>query len=110
VRTIPAPPETTVLGIDGLVRQDHHHLLGVQNGVAPPRIVRLTLSPDGSAITEVTPVDRYLPEASEPTQGVVIDDAFVYLANSPWSNYDDAGAPRAGATWPAPLLLRLPLK
>jgi hypothetical protein len=110
VRSLPSPPESTVLGIDGLVRLDEHHLLGVQNGLVPPRIVRLALAPDGRAITEVTPVDRYLPEATEPTQGVIVDGAFVYLANSPWSNYDDAGAPRTGVVWPAPLLLRLPLR
>jgi hypothetical protein len=110
VHTLPSPPELTVLGIDGMVRLDQHHLLGVQNGVAPPRIVRLTLSPDGSAITEVTPVDRYLPEAFEPTQGVIVGDGYVYLGNSPWENYDDDGAILPGATWPKPILLRLPLK
>ena len=110
VTSLPSPPQTTVLGIDGLVRLDEHHLLGVQNGIIPPRIVRLTLAADGGGITEVTPVDRYLPEATEPTQGVIGGGAFVYLANSPWSNYDDAGQPRAGVAWPAPLLLRLPLR
>jgi len=109
VRTIPAPPGTTVLGIDGLVRLDQRNLIGVQNGVAPARIVRLTLSPDGSAITQVTPIDRYLPEASEPTQGVIVGSAYVYIANSPWTNYGNDGSPAAGAAWPAPLLLRLPL-
>ena len=110
VQALPAPPGVTVLGIDGLVRQDQHHLIGVQNGISPPRIVRLTLSPDSKSITEVTQVDRYLPEAGEPTQGVMVEGAFVYLANSPWSNYDDAGRTRSGAEWPAPLLLRLRLR
>jgi hypothetical protein len=110
VVALPAPAETTTLGIDGLVRQDRHHLIGVQNGIWPARIVRLTLSPEGRAITEVTVLDRHLPEAGEPTQGVVLDGAFVYLANSPWSNYDDEGRTRPGAEWSAPLLLRLPLR
>lgn len=109
VRTIPAPPGATVLGIDGLVRLDRRTLIGVQNGLAPARIVRLTLSPDGLAITQVTPIDRHLPEASEPTQGVIVGGAYVYIANSPWSNYGDDGTPGAEATWPAPLVLRLPL-
>jgi len=110
VQPIAAPTYATTLGIDGLVRRDRRHLIGVQNGVSPPRIVSLTLSPDGGAITAVTPIDRYLPEAGEPTQGVLWDGAFVYLANSPWSNYDDAGQPLPEAQWPAPLLLRLPLR
>lgn len=110
VRTLPSPEGTTVLGIDGLVRIDDHHLLGVQNGVAPARIVRLTLAADGNSIIEVTPVDRYLPEAFEPTQGVVVGDSYIYIGNSPWRNYDDDGSILAGASWPKPILLRLPLK
>jgi hypothetical protein len=110
VRTLPAPAGSTALGIDGLVRLDQNTLLGVQNGVSPARIVKLTLAPDGLSITRITPVDRHLPEASEPTQGVIVGRAYVYVANSPWSNYDDSGSTSAGANWPAPLLLRLPLK
>jgi hypothetical protein len=110
VRALGAPAETTVLGIDGLVREDRTHLIGVQNGIAPARIVRLTLSKDGSAITGLGPIDRYLPEASEPTQGVIVGRSYVYLANSPWSNYGDDGMPVPQAAWPAPLLLRLPLE
>jgi hypothetical protein len=110
VRALGAPAETTVLGIDGLVREDRTHLIGVQNGIAPARIVRLTLSKDGSAITGLVPIDRYLPEASEPTQGVIVGRSYVYLANSPWSNYGDDGMPVPQAAWPAPLLLRLPLE
>jgi hypothetical protein len=110
VTMLASPAELTVLGIDGLVRLDAHHLLGVQNGVAPARVVRLTLSPDGATITDVTPIDRYLPEAFEPTQGVITRDGYVYIANSPWRNYADDGAILPDATWPRPLLLRLPLK
>lgn len=110
VSTVPSPAALTVLGIDGLVRLDQHHLLGVQNGVAPARIVRLSLSRDGSSITDVTPIDRYLPEAFEPTQGVIVADAYIYIGNSPWRNYDDDGAILPDATWPKPILLRLPLK
>lgn len=110
VATVPSPPGLTVLGIDGLVRMDGTHLIGVQNGVAPSRIVRLTLSADGMAITEVTPIDRYLPEAFEPTQGVVVGGNFIYIGNSPWRNYNDDGTVVADAGWPKPILLRLPLK
>ncbi|HWA58400.1 MAG TPA: hypothetical protein VG692_14160, partial [Gemmatimonadales bacterium] len=110
VRTLTPPAQGTVLGIDGLVRLNERQLIGIQNGTTPARVVRLTLSPDGTAIDRVEAIDRYLPEASEPTQGMVTGGSYVYVANSPWSNYDDDGTVKAGARWPRPLLLRLPLR
>lgn len=110
VRTLTPPAQGTVLGIDGLVRLNERQLIGIQNGTTPARVVRLTLSPDGTAIDRVEAIDRHLPEASEPTQGIVTGGSYVYVANSPWSNYDDDGTVKAGARWPRPLLLRLPLR
>lgn len=110
VRTLAAPAEGTPVGIDGLVRQDADHLIGVQNGTTPARIVRLTLNRDHSAILGIEVLDRHLPVAQEPTQGVLVGGAFVYVANSPWSNYDDDGALRPDPRWPLPVLLRLPIR
>lgn len=97
-------------GIDGLVRVDARTLLGIQNGAAPPRLVRLTLSPDGAGIAAAEVADVPRPTGGDPTQGVVVDGALVFVANSPWSNYADDGAILPGARWPRPLLLRLPLR
>lgn len=110
VRTLAAPAQGTVLGIDGLVRLGARQLIGVQNGTTPARIVRITLTDDGAGIRQVETLERYLPEATEPTLGAIAGDAFVYVANSPWGNYDDDGGVRTGAHWPHPLLLRLPLR
>lgn len=99
----------TLLGIDGLLRIGPRTLLGIQNGIVPPRVVQLTLSSAGDRVERLEVVDRHLPLASEPTLGTLGFGGMVYVANSPWSNYDDDGVPLAGASWPPPALLFLPL-
>lgn len=108
VRALPAPPRTTVLGIDGLVWHGGA-LIGVQNGVAPARIVRLQLDPAGQRITAVSLLDRNHPQAPEPTIGTVWGNRYFYVANSQWEAYDDAGRLRAGVRLEPPRILELKL-
>lgn len=108
VRALPVPPRTTVLGIDGLAWHEGA-LIGVQNGVAPARVVRLQLDPAGLRITAVTILDRNLPQAPEPTIGTVWGARYFYVANSQWEAYDDAGRLRAGVRLEPPRILELKL-
>ncbi|HEX5631628.1 MAG TPA: hypothetical protein VFX50_00300, partial [Gemmatimonadales bacterium] len=110
VSVVPGPADATLLGIDGLVQLPDGRVAAMQNGIAPPRVLGLTLDEAGRAVTRVEVLDRHLPHATEPTLGAVGAGRLVYVANSPWANYDDAGAPRAGAAWPRPLLLAVPLR
>jgi hypothetical protein len=73
-------------------------------------VLALTLAPGDSAVTRVETLDRNLPGASEPTLGAVYGGRLVYVANSPWAAYDEAGVPAPGAAWPRPLLLAVPLR
>jgi sugar lactone lactonase YvrE len=108
VAALPAPPRTTVLGIDGLA-WDRGSLIGVQNGVTPPRIVRLRLDGEGRRIRTVDVLDRHLPLAGEPTIGTVWGGRYFYVANSQWDEYDDAGRLRPGARLDPPRILELRL-
>ncbi len=96
VRVLPAPAGATTLGIDGMVWHGGT-LIGVQNGVTPPRIVRLVLDHAGLRIERVEVLDRNLEVATEPTIGTVWGDRYYYVANSQWDEYDDAGRPKPGA-------------
>lgn len=109
VAEVPAPAGTTTLGIDGLYRLDDHRLLAIQNGIAPPRVVLLRLDAAGARVTDVTTVDRHAALATEPTLGVVGAGRFVYVANSPWAAFDDAGRRVPGTPLPRPVLMSLPL-
>ena len=89
---MPPPPDQTLLGIDGLVR-DGDALIAIQNGTMPHRILRLQLSPDGRAITEVTVLASNLPDWDEPTLGMMLGNRFYYVANSHWNRFVDGELP-----------------
>ncbi|MGH7562476.1 MAG: SMP-30/gluconolactonase/LRE family protein [Gemmatimonadales bacterium] len=108
VRELTAPPRTTTLGIDGL-SWDRGALIGVQNGIAPPRIVRLALDAGRTRVVAVEVLDRNLPFADEPTIGCVSGRMFYYVANSLWEKHNDLGRPRTGARLEGPRILALPL-
>jgi sugar lactone lactonase YvrE len=80
-------PGSTSLGCDGLA-WDRGAIVAVQNGIAPPRIVRFTLSASGDRITEAKVLDRNWEVADEPTIGTIVGNTFVYVANSQWEKYD----------------------
>ncbi len=97
----------TSLGLDGMVLVGSS-LYAIQNGVAPPRVVRFDLGADG-ATARVRVVDRHLPQADEPTILTVLGNQIIYVANSQWEKYDDAGARRPGTALAGPVLLALPI-
>lgn len=109
VHELPAPAGVSTLGLDGLARHGRD-IIGVQNGIAPPRIVRIRLDEPGTRVLSLEVLDRYLPVADEPTIGTVAGDRFVYIANSQWEKYDQQGARRAGTELRPPVLLSLDLR
>lgn len=98
------PAGTTLVGMDGL-RRAGAVLVGVQNGLAPARVVRISLSPDGRRATAVTTLDRPLLDG-DPTTGVVADGTFLYVATSQWPHWDDDGRRRADKPGLPPVILR----
>lgn len=95
-------------GIDGLYR-DGPNLIAIQNGTDPVRIVRLRLNGSGTRITGISVLESANPAATEPTLGVLVGGELFFVANSPWSHYDEAGRLRPNHVVPYPLILRLPL-
>ena len=104
------PPDSTVLGIDGLRRQGNR-LIAIQNGVTPPRILSLELAADGRSLVAAKTLEKNLPEWDEPTLGVVVDGAFYYIANSHWPSFPgDESAPTDTAKLQPTAVRRLPLE
>jgi sugar lactone lactonase YvrE len=110
VTAVESDDATFTLGVDGLYAIGDRQLVALQNGIAPPRAVRFDLDPSGTRIVGSVVLDRHLPIAIEPTLGVLIDGALLYVANSPWGLYGPGGAPDPARPWPRPVLLRLPLR
>lgn len=95
-------------GIDGLYR-DGDALIGIQNLFAPHRVARFSLGEDGLSVVGVQVLDAALPDYSDPTLGVVVDDSLLYVANSQWDRFDDDGElPADGLT--GPVIRRLSLR
>jgi hypothetical protein len=109
-RVIPIRPPAgmTLLGIDGIARLGRD-LIAVQNGLVPPRVIRIRGAADGPNASAVEVLDRHLPTADEPTIGTIVGNEFVYVANSQWEKYDEAGRLKERVRLTPPVLLRLPL-
>jgi sugar lactone lactonase YvrE len=78
---VTGPVDFPLNGIDGLAFS-RGSLYAVQNGIKPHRVVRLTLSADGSRITAGRILEMNNPLFDEPTLGIVANGAFHYVANS----------------------------
>jgi len=79
-------PDTLNLGgIDGLYLWDNH-LVIIQNGIKPQRVMRLQLDASGTQVTEVRPLAVAQPTFDLPSYGVVVGEDLFYFANSQWGN------------------------
>lgn len=101
-------PDITLLGIDGLYSY-RGTLLAVQNGINPPRLVRLFLDRARTRVERLTTLAANDPIFDEPTLGVLVKDNFYLIANSQWGAIDEKGrlAPAEKLKEPVVLKVRL---
>ena len=77
-----AVPETlNIGGIDGLYLWENH-LIMIQNGIKPQRVMRLQLDPSGTRVTAVRPLAVAQPEFDFPSFGTIQGEDLYYFANS----------------------------
>lgn len=80
---VTGPENLNFGGIEGLFWWKDH-LVMIQNGNAPQRIMRLSLADDGTTVEEVAPLAIAQPFFDFPNFGTVVGDDLVFLANSHW--------------------------
>lgn len=80
------PPDSTLIGIDGLAREGSH-LIAVQNGVSPVRVLVIDLD-DMSNPGAVRVLAAAIPEMVDPTLGWVHEDKFTLIADAGWRYFD----------------------
>jgi hypothetical protein len=108
VRWLSNPPTIAVNGIDGLKWSGPHTLVGVQNGVEPARLVRLTIDDARGAVTR----GEVLAQGDairDPTHGILVGDAYVFIAYSGGAALLPDGTLRPGAERLPPAVARLAL-
>ncbi len=114
VTRLQEPAGGTLLGIDGLVRlpsAEDDVLLGVQNGVGAPRIVRIVVHPTAPRLLSLSEIDRPAALRGEATIGTVLDGDYWYVASSHWPFRDATGARVATTSALPPVeVRRLPLR
>ena len=98
----------TLLGIDGLYFYKGS-LIGVQNGVAPQRIIRLSLSKDLGRVEQLEVMEANNPVFLEPTLGVLVKDTFYFIANSQWPLVDESGKLAGDDKLQDPVILKIKL-
>jgi sugar lactone lactonase YvrE len=75
-------PETLAIGgIDGLYLWNNH-LVMIQNGIKPQRVMRLQLDSTGTKVTSVRPLAVAQPEFDFPSFGTLKGNDLYYFANS----------------------------
>jgi sugar lactone lactonase YvrE len=95
VTVLGSPVSATTLGVDGLYLH-RGALIGVQNGVTPPRLVRFCLDASARRVSRMETLDRNPSIVDEPTLGAVVGDSVFYVATSEWEKFDDSGKRVAG--------------
>ncbi|HJW34791.1 MAG TPA: hypothetical protein VJ505_15695 [Holophagaceae bacterium] len=110
-RLVPLPaPEGIVSGnLDGLYVH-RGHLIGIQNGVHPGRVLRFHLDAPGRRILDWEVLEAYHPEADGLTTGALDGDSFLFFRNNQLKAMDDQGRPREGRTLKPITVARLSLR
>jgi sugar lactone lactonase YvrE len=90
-------------GIDGLYWWNNH-LIVIQNGISPERVLRLELGPDGLGVVSVAPVVAALETFDVPTYGTMVDEWLYFFGASHWRQVDGRGRPLEGELSAIPLL------
>jgi hypothetical protein len=96
VTALAASAGVTLLGVDGLYVH-RGALIGVQNGIAPPRLVRFCLDASRGNVVKAEILDRNPQLVDEPTLGAIVGDSAFYVATSQWEKFTDAGARAPGS-------------
>ena len=99
------PESIAVTGLDGLYLAGDT-LIGIQNGVEPPRIMRYHLNPAQTEITSGEVVEQSTDRLGEPTHVTGLSGWFYVTANVGWNKIDDRGQLKPGEHFSSPLLLR----
>ncbi len=81
-------------GVDGVYIYGQSLIL-TQNGTSPERVIQVRLDPTLSHVVSSKIIEQSTP-GLDPTHGVVVGDAFYFIANSGWAELDEHGDVKPG--------------
>ena len=107
VKRVSNSTRENIAAIDGLYEYQGD-LIGVQNTTNPGRVIAITLSKDGDAVTRVrTLLSHHHNGLDEPTTGAVTDHGFFLLAATGVGHYSAKGVIDNPDTVPKPTVIRV---
>lgn len=87
------PANTSLIGVDGLVRAPNGDLIGMQNGTKPTRVLRIVLDGAGETVAGVTVLEAAHITMADPTLGCIATGGnLFFIGNAGWSRFDLPGA------------------
>lgn len=102
------PEDLNLGGIDGL-HLWQGHLIVIQNGIQPARVMQLRLSADGRGIADSAPLVAAQEAFDGPSFGAVVENEFYFFGANHWPAYDVNGDRLAGTKVDPVPVLKLPL-
>lgn len=97
VAALAPPDDTTLVGIDGVTATANGHVIAVQNGVRPVRVLRVEFDAAVESVTSVSALDSGHLTLSAPSLGCIATGGnFFFVANPGWNRFEASdGAPTA---------------
>lgn len=93
VRRLDSPPDTTLIGLDGLTLAPDGAVLAIQNGLRPSRVLRLELDGDAEAITAVTVIEAGHLAMAAPSLGCIAAGGdYYFIGNAGWTRFENTDA------------------
>jgi hypothetical protein len=107
MKRVTNPTRESISGVDGLYEYQGD-LIGVQNVTNPGRVIAISLSKDGDAVTRVrTLLSHHHNGLDEPTTGAVTDHGFFLLAATGVRHYNEKGEITDPDSVPKPAVVRV---
>ena len=90
VQPLDAPPDTSLIGLDGLTLTPEGKVLAIQNGLRPNRILRIDLEGAADSVAAVAVLESGHITMAAPSLGCLGPDGdFYYVGNAGWTRFEN---------------------
>lgn len=102
VRRLAAPPDTTLVGLDGMALLPDGDLVAIQNGTRPNRVLRICFDEAGENVASVTVLEAGHLSMPAPSLGCLASGGdFFFVGNAAWTRFENTeGKPTAPRSVP----------
>jgi len=92
VRRIESPPDTSLIGLDGLTLAPDGCVVAIQNGLRPNRVLRLDFDDAAETVTRVTVLEAAHLTMAAPSLGCIATAGdFFFVGNAGWTRFENTG-------------------